>query len=352
MLPRETTRKINIGRLIIGGQNRVLIQSMCNIKTERVSEVIAQINRVAKLGADLMRVSVLDENDAKAIAEIKRHISIPLVADIHFDYRLALLAIENGADKIRINPGNIGSEEKIKNVVDACKKHHVPIRVGVNSGSIAKEIASDNTLSSAEKLVLSAKTHVAILEKMGFYDIVISLKGSNVLETIEAYQKANETFPYPLHLGITEAGPKDIGLIRSAAGLSPLLIGGIGDTIRISLSDEPEEEILAAKRLLHDLNLYKNYPTIISCPTCGRTQVDVVPMSKRVLKYLEENNLNLKIAIMGCVVNGPGEAKDADYGMAGGNGIWVLFKKGKLLRSVKDEEAFDELRKEIEKDIE
>ena len=351
MLPRETTRKINIGRLTIGGQNRVLIQSMCNIKTERASEVIAQINKAAKLGADLMRVSVLDENDAKAIAEIKRHISLPLVADIHFDYRLALLAIENGIDKIRINPGNIGSEEKIKIIVDACKKHHVPIRVGVNSGSIAKEIANDNTLSSTEKLVLSAKTHVAILEKMGFYDIVISLKGSNVLETIEAYKKANDTFPYPLHLGITEAGPKDIGLIRSAAGLSPLLIGGIGDTIRISLSDEPEEEILAAKRLLHDLNLYKNYPTIISCPTCGRTQVDVVPMSKRVLKYLEENNLNLKIAIMGCVVNGPGEAKDADYGMAGGHGIWVLFKKGNLLRSVKDEEAFDELKKEIEKDI-
>lgn len=227
----------------------------------------------------------------------------------------------------------------------------MPIRVGVNSGSIAKEIANDNTLSSTEKLVLSAKTHVAILEKMGFYDIVISLKGSNVLETIEAYKKANDTFPYPLHLGITEAGPKDIGLIRSAAGLAPLLIAGIGDTIRISLSDEPEEEILAAKRLLHDLGLYKKYPTIISCPTCGRTQVDVVPMSKRVLKYLEDNNLNLKIAIMGCVVNGPGEAKDADYGMAGGNGIWVLFKKGKLLRSVKDEEAFDELRKEIEKDI-
>jgi len=351
MLPRETTRKINIGRLTIGGQNRVLIQSMCNIKTERASEVIAQINKAAKLGADLMRVSVLDENDAKAIAEIKRHISLPLVADIHFDYRLALLAIENGIDKIRINPGNIGSEEKIKIIVDACKKHHVPIRVGVNSGSIAKEIANDNTLSSTEKLVLSAKTHVAILEKMGFYDIVISLKGSNVLETIEAYKKANDTFPYPLHLGITEAGPKDIGLIRSAAGLSPLLIGGIGDTIRISLSDEPEEEILAAKRLLHDLDLYKNYPTIISCPTCGRTQVDVVPMSKRVLKYLEDNNLNLKIAIMGCVVNGPGEAKDADYGMAGGHGIWVLFKKGNLLRSVKDEEAFDELKKEIEKDI-
>ena len=351
MLPRETTRKINIGRLTIGGQNRVLIQSMCNIKTERASEVIAQINKAAKLGADLMRVSVLDENDAKAIAEIKRHISLPLVADIHFDYRLALLAIENGIDKIRINPGNIGSEEKIKIIVDACKKHHVPIRVGVNSGSIAKEIANDNTLSSTEKLVLSAKTHVAILEKMGFYDIVISLKGSNVLETIEAYKKANDTFPYPLHLGITEAGPKDIGLIRSAAGLSPLLIGGIGDTIRISLSDEPEEEILAAKRLLHDLDLYKNYPTIISCPTCGRTQVDVVPMSKRVLKYLEDNNLNLKIAIMGCVVNGPGEAKDADYGMAGGHGIWVLFKKGNLLRSVKEEEAFDELKKEIEKDI-
>jgi len=351
MLPRETTRKISIGSITIGGQNRVLIQSMCNIKTENVTVVVAQINRAHKLGADLMRVSVLDEADAKAIAEIKKQISIPLVADIHFDYHLAILAIENGVDKIRLNPGNIGSEDKILAVIKACKLHHVPIRIGVNSGSLDKDIANDQSLSSAQKLVRSAQKHVSILEKYEFYDIVISLKGSNVLETIEAYNQAQKVFPYPLHLGITEAGPKDIGLIRSAAGLAPLLISGIGDTIRISLSDEPEEEVLAAKRLLHDLDLYKNYPTIISCPTCGRTQVDVVPMAKRVLQYLEDRQLNLKVAVMGCVVNGPGEAKHADYGMAGGNGIWVLFKKGHVIKTVKNEEGFDSLVAEIEKDI-
>ena len=351
MLPRETTRKISIGSITIGGQNRVLIQSMCNIKTENIAAVVAQINRAHKLGADLMRVSVLDEADAKAIAEIKKQISIPLVADIHFDYHLAILAIENGVDKIRLNPGNIGSEDKILAVIKACKLHHVPIRIGVNSGSLDKDIANDQSLSSAQKLVRSAQKHVSILEKYEFYDIVISLKGSNVLETIEAYNQAQKVFPYPLHLGITEAGPKDIGLIRSAAGLAPLLISGIGDTIRISLSDEPEEEVLAAKRLLHDLDLYKNYPTIISCPTCGRTQVDVVPMAKRVLRYLEDRQLNLKVAVMGCVVNGPGEAKHADYGMAGGNGIWVLFKKGQVIKTVKNEEGFDSLVAEIEKDI-
>ena len=200
-------------------------------------------------------------------------------------------------------------------------------------------------------MIASAQKHVAILEKYEFYDIVISLKGSNAIETIEAYRKASEVFPYPLHLGITEAGPKDIGLIRSAAGLAPLLLEGIGDTLRISLSDEPEEEILAAKRLLHDLNLYENYPTIISCPTCGRTQVDVVPMAKRVLAYLEEHRLNLKVAVMGCVVNGPGEARDADYGMAGGNGMWVLFKRGKTIKTVVESEAFEALIEEIKKDI-
>lgn len=351
MLPRELTRKIRIGPLSIGGQNRVLIQSMCSIKTSKIDEVVAQINRATLLGADLMRLSILDEEDARAISAIKKRILIPLVADIHFDHRLALLAIANGIDKIRINPGNIGSEEKIEAVVEACKIHHVPIRIGVNAGSLDREIASSDVLTRPEKLIASAQKHVAILEKYEFYDIVISLKGSNAIETIEAYRKASEVFPYPLHLGITEAGPKDIGLIRSAAGLAPLLLEGIGDTLRISLSDEPEEEILAAKRLLHDLNLYENYPTIISCPTCGRTQVDVVPMAKRVLAYLEEHRLNLKVAVMGCVVNGPGEARDADYGMAGGNGMWVLFKRGKTIKTVVESEAFEALIEEIKNDI-
>jgi len=351
MLPRERTKKIAIGTMQIGGQNHLLIQSMCNIKTENVREVAAQINRCAMLGADLMRVSILDQKDAYAIREIKKLISIPLIADIHFDYKLALLAIENGIDKIRLNPGNIGSEDRVIAVVKACKLNHIPIRIGVNAGSLDKGIATNQLLSPAQKLVESAKKHVAILEKHDFTDIVISLKGSDVLTTIEAYQIANDTFPYPLHLGITEAGPKDVGLIRSSAGLAPLLIAGIGDTLRISLSDEPEEEIVAAKRLLHDLNLYKAYPTIISCPTCGRTQVDVVPMAKRVLKYLEDHNLPLKVAIMGCIVNGPGEAKDADYGLAGGNKTWVLFKKGEVIRTVDEKDAFTTLINEIKKGL-
>ena len=347
----KLTREVKVGPFTLGGKNLVRVQSMCNTDTRDVKATVKQILLLESAGCEINRVAVPDMAAAKALGKIKVKIHTPLVADIHFDYNLALEAVKQGVDKIRINPGNIGSEDKIKAVVEACQKHRVPIRVGVNSGSLDKDIAENSVFSHVEKLVASAQKHVAILEKYGFYDIVISLKGSNAIETIEAYRKAAKTFPYPLHLGITEAGPKDIGLIRSAAGLAPLLIEGIGDTIRISLSDEPEEEILAAKRLLHDLDLYERYPTIISCPTCGRTQVNVVPMAKRVLAYLEEHNLNLKVAVMGCVVNGPGEARHADYGLAGGNGTWVLFKKGKLLRTVKEDEAFDALIATIEKDI-
>lgn len=349
MNQRELTKKIKIGNAFIGGSNRVLIQSMCNIKTEKYLDVIKQINECAAAGADLMRVSVLDENDAYAISKIKEGISIPLIADIHFEYKLALICLEQGIDAIRINPGNIGSVDKIKLVVDKAKERHVPIRVGVNSGSMDKSIFDNDGIVTSHYLYESALKHVKILEDLGFEDIVISLKGSSAKETIEAYRYASKMFKYPLHLGVTEAGPKDTGLIRSSAGLAPLLLEGIGDTIRISLSDDPIEEIKAASRLLHDLGLKDDYPTFISCPTCGRTEVDLIPTAKIIQKYIEDNHINKTIAIMGCIVNGPGEARHADLGAAGGNGAWAIFKKGKVLRRVKNEDIVEELIKEINK---
>ncbi len=345
---RLETRLVKIGNTSIGHSNNVKIQSMCNIKTSKYEEVIKQILELEKLGCDIIRVSVMDESDALAIKEIKKAIHIPLVADIHFDYRLALKTIENGVDKIRINPGNIGSIENVKKVVDACKEKHIPIRIGVNSGSLDKTIHDYSTHYTANALVESAKKHVKILEDLDFHDIVISLKGSDVLTTIRAYEIASETFPYPLHLGITEAGTKEIGIIRSVSGLSPLLLKGIGDTIRISLSADPKEEVIAAKRMLHDLGLYPNYPTLVACPTCGRTRVNVPGVADKVLKMLEEINKPITVAVMGCVVNGPGEAKNADIGIAGGNGEWILFKKGQVTATLKnDDEAIERLKIEI-----
>jgi (E)-4-hydroxy-3-methylbut-2-enyl-diphosphate synthase len=274
---------------------------------------------------------------------------VPLVADIHIDYRLALAALDSGVDAVRINPGNIGSMSAIQAVVDSCKAHHAPIRIGVNSGSLDKTIYYGKDIIHGNLLVESAAKHVKILEDMGFYDIVLSLKGSDVRSTIAAYRAASERFPYPLHLGITEAGPKDIGLIRSSAGLAPLLLDGIGNTIRISLSDEPEEEIKAANRLLHDLGLKEDYPTFISCPTCGRTEVNLIPLAKRILAYLEEHHINKTVAVMGCIVNGPGEARHADLGAAGGNGVWAIFKKGEVLKTVDDSQIYDALVEEINK---
>lgn len=349
MLKRINTRPVFIKGIQLGGQNKVLIQSMCNIKTSHYQDVIDQINQCALLGADLMRVSVMDIEDANAIKDIKKGINIPLVADIHFDYRLALIAMENGVDKIRINPGNIGSIDHIKLVVDMAKEKHIPIRIGVNSGSLDKTVHDYSTQYTAEKLVESAKKHVDILESLDFHDIVISLKGSNIKETIAAYRLASNTFPYPLHLGITEAGFKDISLIRSAAGLAPLLLDDIGDTIRISISGDPKDEIIAAKRLLHDCGLYSNYPNLVSCPTCGRTQVDVTSLAKKIMDYLETVNKPIHVAVMGCVVNGPGEAKNADIGIAGGKHEYVIFKKDKVIKKVPEELAFETLKSEIEK---
>ena len=349
MRTRNETKQIKIGNISIGGSNKVLIQSMCNIKTSKVDDVVRQINECAFLGADLMRVSVLDNEDARAIKDIVSKISIPLIADIHFDYKLAIEAINSGASAVRLNPGNIGSEENVKKVVELCKEKHIPIRIGVNSGSIDKNVNNDTSIVKAKELVESAARMAQILEKYDFYDIVISLKGSHVLETVEAYRLAAQKFNYPLHLGITEAGPKDIGLIRSTAGLAPILLDGIGDTIRISLSDEPQEEVRACRRLLKDLEIRNDYPNLISCPTCGRTQVNLVPLAEQVLKYLEDNHINKTVAVMGCIVNGPGEAKRADIGCAGGKGQWVIFKKEQIIKTVPDDKIFEELVKEIEK---
>ena len=348
-LAREKTKKIKVGNITIGGENKVLIQSMCNIKTSNVDKVVKKINECAALGADLMRVSVLDMEDAKAIKEIVKQINIPLIADIHFDYRLAIESINSGVNAVRLNPGNIGSKENIEKVVNLCKEKHIPIRVGVNSGSIDREINNDTSVVNSKELIESVKRTIKILEDLDFRDIVISLKGSHVLETIEAYKLASEVFDYPLHVGITEAGPKDIGLIRSVAGLAPLLSSGIGDTIRISLSDEPQEEVRACRRLLKDLEIRNDYPNLISCPTCGRTQVDLVPLAKQILKYLEDNHINKTVAVMGCIVNGPGEAKRADIGCAGGKGQWVIFKKEQIIKTVSDSEIFKELTSEIQK---
>ena len=346
-MKRTQTRQTKIGKIVLGGQDKVLIQSMCKHKTANIEEVVKEINECAALGADMMRVAILDEEDAKAIKEIKRQIKIPLIADIHFNGDLAILAIKNGVDKIRLNPGNISDEKKIKEIVELAKKKHVAIRVGANSGSVNAEVnAFDIPLS--HKLILSVKKHIEILEKYDFHDIVISLKASNIKETIKAYELASELFPYPLHIGITEAGPYDLSVIRSTAGLAPLLLEGIGDTIRISITGKAQDEVVAAKRLLHDCGLYENYPTFISCPTCGRTQVDVRPLGAKVFKYLEDNKIKLTVAVMGCVVNGPGEGKSADIGIAGGKGEYVIFKKGEVTKKVSEAEAYDALIKEID----
>ncbi len=347
-MERQETKIIHVGNVQIGGQNKVIIQSMCDIKTSKTADVIKQINKCQKLGAEIMRVSILDEEDALAIKKIKQKITLPLVADIHFNYKLALLAIENGADKIRINPGNIGKTANLLEIINLAKKKHIPIRIGVNSGSLESDL---NAKEEAQKLVESARKYVSIFENENFYDLVISLKSSNILTTIEAYKKASQIFPYPLHLGITEAGTKDIAVIRSAAGLSPLLLEGIGDTIRVSISGSLKDEILTAKRLLHDCGLYKNYPTLICCPTCGRTQVDVSHLAKKVLNYLENHNISLKVAIMGCVVNGPGEAKEADFGLAGGKDEYLLFKKGIIIKKVPADKAYHCLINEIKRTL-
>lgn len=349
---REKTRSVQVGHLTIGGNNHVVIQSMCNTKTKNVEATIKQINALEKAGCELVRVAVFDKEDAYAIKEIKKGIHIPLVADIHFDYRLALIAIESGIDKVRINPGNIGSTEKVKAVVDACKEKHIPIRIGVNGGSLEKEILEKYGEPTPEGMIESAIKHVKILEDLDFHDIVISLKSSNTMLTIKAYELASKTFPYPLHVGVTEAGTALGGTVKSALGIGTLLYEGIGNTIRVSLSDDPVEEIKVAKILLKELGLLKGVPTLVSCPTCGRIQYDLIPIAKEMEDFLKDIHLDITVAIMGCAVNGPGEARHADIGIAGGVGEGLLIKHGEIVKRVKQEDMVQTLKDEILKMVE
>lgn len=343
MTLREQTKPIKVGNIIIGGSNKIVIQSMCDIKTSKVDEVVNEILECEKVGLELIRVSVLDYKDALAIKEIKKRIHVPLVADIHIDHKLGIAAIENGADKIRINPGNIGDDKKLYELLDVAKNYNVPIRIGVNLGSISNSVRNLK-ISDSEKLVLSALDYVKKFEDYRFFDIVISVKASDALTTIEAYKKLSEKTKYPLHLGVTESGFDEIGIIRSVSALSPLLIEGIGSTIRISLTQNPKKEVLTCVRLLKDLGLYENYPNLISCPTCGRTQVkNLREIASKILTYLEEHKKYITVAVMGCVINGVGEGKSADIGIAGGNGKFVIFKKGKIIETVNENEVLNKL---------
>ena len=346
MINRKITKEVKIGNILIGGSNDIAIQSMCNTRTKDTSSTINQIKDLEKKGCNIVRVAVLDIDDALALKEIKNNINIPLVADIHFDYKLALASIDSGIDKLRINPGNIGNIDKIKLVVDKCKEKNIPIRIGVNMGSLDKEIEKEYG-RCAKALVYSAKKHVDILESLNFYNIVISMKASDVETTIEAYTLASEIFDYPLHIGVTEAGTEFAGSIRSSIGLGTLLYNGIGDTIRVSLSDDPIKEINVAKEILATFNYYKK-PKLTSCPTYGRTQYNMLPILKEIEVFLDTlHNCDIKVAVMGCAVNGPGEAKDADIGIAGGIGEVLLFKKGQIIRKIKEENVVEEFKQEI-----
>lgn len=349
---RTETRSFQIGHLTMGGNNHVIIQSMCNTKTKDVEATVKQIHELEKAGCEMVRVAIFDKEDASAIADIKKQIHIPLIADIHFDYRLALLAIENGIDKIRINPGNIGSMDKVKAVVEACKQHHIPIRIGVNGGSLEKDILEKYGKPTAQGMIESAKKHVDILESLDFHDYAISLKSSNTLLTIEAYTLASQTFDCPLHIGVTEAGTKLGGTIKSSLGIGTLLYQGIGNTIRVSLSADPVEEIKVAKTLLKELELIDHVPTLVSCPTCGRIQYDLIPVANEIEDFLNNIHSDITVAIMGCAVNGPGEAKHADIGIAGGVKEGLLIKKGKIIKKVKQEDMVSVLKEEILKMVE
>ena len=347
-MKREQTRKVRIGNRIIGGGNPILIQSMCNTKTESVEDTVAQIHALEQAGCEIIRVAVPTREAAEALSRIKKEIHIPLVADIHFDYRLAIAAMENGADKIRINPGNIGSKERIKAVVDCARERQIPIRVGVNSGSLEKSLLEKYGGVTAEGLVESALGQVALIEEMGYDQLVISIKSSDVMMCVRAHELIARRTDYPLHVGLTEAGPVTAGNIKSAIGLGLILNQGIGDTIRVSLTGDPVEEVKSAKLILKTLGLRKGGIEVVSCPTCGRTCIDLIGLAGKVEKLVAEfDQLDLKLAVMGCVVNGPGEAREADLGIAGGMGEGLLFRKGEILRKVPEEELLEALRQEL-----
>ena len=344
---REHTKVIHIGDRVIGGGNPVLIQSMTNTKTEDVQATVAQIQALAAAGCDIIRCAVPTMEAAKALAEIKEQITIPLVADIHFDYRLAIAAMENGADKIRINPGNIGSRDRVQAVVDVAKERRIPIRVGVNSGSLEKELVEKYHGVTAEGIVESAMDKVHLIEDMGYDQLVISIKSSDVMMCAKAHELIADRTDYPLHVGITEAGTLYSGNIKSAVGLGIILYQGIGDTIRVSLTGDPLEEVRSAKRILKTLGLRKGGIEVVSCPTCGRTQIDLIGLANQVERMVEDIPLDIKVAVMGCVVNGPGEAEEADIGIAGGVGTGLLIKKGEIVKKLPEGELLEALRQEL-----
>lgn len=344
---RRKTRKVSVGKLFIGGDAPVSIQSMTNTITSDVEATISQILKLQEAGCDIIRVAVPDMPSAVAITEIKKRISIPLVADIHFDYRLAITAMENGVDKVRINPGNIGTKDRVKSVVSCAVERGIPIRIGVNSGSVEKDLLEKYGKVTPEALTQSALRHVRILEELNFNNIIISLKASSVPLTIASYQLMSQEVSYPLHIGVTEAGTAYQGTVKSAVGIGALLAQGIGDTIRVSLTGDPVEEIKAGKAILKSLGLYQGME-FISCPTCGRTKINLIAIAQKVEKALEGVKKPIKVAVMGCVVNGPGEAREADIGIAGGDGCAMIFKRGKILRKVSEDKIVEELLKEIE----
>ena len=345
----KTTRVVKIGNRVIGGGNPVLIQSMTNTKTEDVKATVAQIKELERAGCDIIRCAVPTMDAALAFKEIKEAINIPLVADIHFDYRLAIAAMENGADKIRINPGNIGSEEKLRAVIDVAKKYQVPIRVGVNSGSLEKEVLEKYGKVTSEALVESALNNAKLIEDMDYHNLVISIKSSNVMECIKAHELIAARTDIPLHVGITESGSLISGNIKSGVGLGIILYQGIGDTIRVSLTGNPVEEIKSAKMILKALGLRKGGAEIVSCPTCGRTDIDLIGLEEKVNKLLEEYmELDIKVAVMGCVVNGPGEAREADLGICGGKNAGLIIKKGEIIKRLPESELLMGLKKELD----
>lgn len=347
-MARKNTREIQIGNKIIGGNHPILVQSMTNTRTEDVAATVGQIKELTKAGCDIIRCAVPTMEAAEAISEIKKQISIPLVADIHFDYRLAIAAIEHGADKIRINPGNIGSTERIKAVVDAAKKKGIPIRVGVNSGSLEKELIEKYGGVTAEGIVESALDKVRIIEELGYDRLVISIKSSDVMMCVKAHEMISEKTDYPLHVGITESGTLISGNIKSSIGLGLILHQGIGDTIRVSLTGDPLEEIKSAKLILRTLGLKQGGIEVVSCPTCGRTKIDLIGLANQVENMVSAYPLNIKVAVMGCVVNGPGEAKEADLGIAGGIGEGLLIKHGEVIKKVPEDCLLDALRYELD----
>ncbi len=349
IIHRTKTRSVKVGPITIGGNNEVVIQSMTTTKTHDVEATVAQILRLEEAGCQIVRVACPDMRAAEAIQEIKKRIHIPLVVDIHFDYRLALKAIEGGADKIRINPGNIGKREKVEAVVKAAKEKGIPIRIGVNAGSLEKQILNKYGFPTAAGMVESALHHIKILEDLDFHNIIVSMKASDVHLAIAAYEKAAQTFNYPLHLGITEAGTLFSGTIKSAAGLGVLLHKGIGNTVRISLSADPVEEIKVARELLKSFGLAANAATLISCPTCGRIEIDLIRIANEIEEYISKIKAPIKVAVLGCAVNGPGEAKEADIGIAGARSEGLLFRHGEIIRKVPEAIMVDELKKEIDK---